>query len=31
MWARTVVTHDTSYDMLVGGMALYPLGVTLNF
>jgi hypothetical protein len=26
-----VVTHATSYDVLVGGAILYPLGVTLDF
>ncbi len=31
MWAQIVITHDTFYDILVGGMMLYPLGFTLNF
>jgi hypothetical protein len=29
--AQTMVTHVTSYDMLVGGVVLYPLGVTIDF
>jgi hypothetical protein len=29
--AKTVVTHATSYDVLVRGVVLYPLGVTLDF
>jgi len=31
MRARTMVTHATSYDVLVGGVVLYPLGVTIHF
>jgi hypothetical protein len=23
--------HATSYDILIGGMVLYPLGITLDF
>ncbi len=30
MQARTMVTHATSYDVLVGGVVLYPLGVTID-
>jgi hypothetical protein len=26
-----MVTHATSYDVLVGGVVLYPLGVTFDF
>jgi hypothetical protein len=26
-----MVTHVTSYDVLVGGAVLYPLGVTIDF
>ncbi len=26
-----MVTHATSYDVLVGGVVLYPLGVTIGF
>jgi len=26
-----VVTHATSYDVLVGNVVLYPLGVTIDF
>jgi hypothetical protein len=29
--AQTMVTHATSYDMLVGGVVLYPLRVTIDF
>jgi hypothetical protein len=29
--AKGVVTRATSYDVLVGGAILYPLGITLNF
>jgi hypothetical protein len=25
MWAHAIVTHATSYDVLVGGAILYPL------
>jgi len=28
---QVVVTHVTSYDLLVGGVVLYPLGVTIDF
>jgi len=28
---KAVVMHVTSYDVLVGGAILYPLGVTLDF
>jgi len=28
---RTMVTHVTSYDILVGGAILYPLRIMLNF
>jgi hypothetical protein len=31
MQARTMVTHVTSYDVLVRGVVLYPLGVTIHF
>jgi hypothetical protein len=31
MQAQTVVTHVISYDVLVGGVVLYPLGVTIDF
>jgi hypothetical protein len=31
MWAQALVTHATSYDVLVGGVVLYPLGVTIDF
>jgi hypothetical protein len=31
MRAQIVVTHVMSYDVLVGGVVLYPLGVTINF
>jgi len=31
MWARIVVTHVTSYDVSVGSVVLYPLGVTIDF
>jgi len=26
-----MVTHVTSYDVLVGGVMFYPLGVTIDF
>ncbi len=26
-----MVTHATSYDVLVGGVVLYPIGVTIEF
>jgi hypothetical protein len=26
-----MVTHVTSYDVLVGGVVLYPLGITFDF
>jgi hypothetical protein len=29
--AQVVVTHVMSYDVLVGGVLLYPLGVTIDF
>jgi hypothetical protein len=29
--AKVVVTHATSYDVLVRGVVLYLLGVTLDF
>ncbi len=29
--AKGMVTQVTSYDVLVGGVVLYPLGVTLDF
>jgi hypothetical protein len=28
IWARVVVTHIMFDDVLVGGVVLYPLGVT---
>jgi hypothetical protein len=31
VWAQVVVTHVTSYDVLVGGVVLHPLGVTIDF
>jgi hypothetical protein len=31
MKARIVVMHATSYEVLVGGVVLYPLGVTIDF
>jgi len=31
VWARAVVTHATFNDVLVGGVVLYPLGVTIDF
>jgi hypothetical protein len=31
MLGKIVVTHVTSYDVLVGGVVLYPLGVTIDF
>jgi len=31
MQAQVVVTHATSYDVLVGGVLLYPQGLPLNF
>jgi hypothetical protein len=31
MWAQAMVMHVTSYDVLVGGVVLYPLGVTIHF
>jgi hypothetical protein len=30
MWAQVVVTHATSYNVLVGNVVLYPLGVTID-
>jgi hypothetical protein len=29
--AKAVVMQATSYDVLVGGVVLYPLGITLDF
>jgi len=29
--ARVVLTHVTSFDVLVGGVVLYPLRVTIDF
>ncbi len=31
MQAQAVVMHATSYDVLVGGVVLYPLKVTIDF
>ncbi len=31
MQAQEVVTHATSYDVLVQSVVLYPLGVTIDF
>jgi hypothetical protein len=31
MQAWVVVTHASSYDVLVGGVVLYSLGVTIDF
>jgi len=31
MQVQMVVTHATSYEVLVGGMVLHPLGVTIDF
>jgi hypothetical protein len=31
MQVRATITHATSYDVLVGGVMLYPLGVTIDF
>jgi hypothetical protein len=31
MQAWAVVTHVMSYDVLVEGLVLYPLGVTIDF
>jgi hypothetical protein len=31
MQAWAVVTHVTSYDVLVEGLVLYPLGITIDF
>jgi len=31
MRAQIVVTHVMSYDVFIGGVVLYPLGVTINF
>ncbi len=31
VWAQVVITHVTSYYALVGGVVLYPLGVTIDF
>jgi hypothetical protein len=31
MWAQVVITHVRSYHVLVGGVVLYPLGVTIDF
>jgi hypothetical protein len=31
VWVRVVVTHVTSYDVLVGGIMLYLLGVIWTF
>jgi hypothetical protein len=31
MRAQIVVMHVTSYDVLVGGVVLYPLRVTIYF
>jgi hypothetical protein len=28
---QIVVTHVTSYDLLIKGVILYPLGVTIDF
>jgi len=30
MWAQNVVTHAMFYDILVGEVVLYPLGVTID-
>jgi hypothetical protein len=29
--AKVVVTQVTSYDVIIGGVILYPLGITLDF
>jgi hypothetical protein len=31
VWAQVVVTHVTSYDVLVKGVVLYPLQVAIDF
>jgi hypothetical protein len=31
MQAKTMVKHDTSYDVLVRSLVFYPLGVTIDF
>jgi len=31
MWPQTIIIHVTSYDILVGGVILYPLKVTIDF
>ncbi len=31
MPTRAMVIHVTSYDVLVGGVVLYPIGVTIDF
>jgi hypothetical protein len=31
IYVKVVVTQATSYDVLVKGVVLYPLGVTLDF
>jgi len=31
VWAWVVVTHVTSYDVLIGGVVLYPLWVAIDF
>jgi hypothetical protein len=31
MGGQVVVMHVTSCDMLVGGVVLYPIGVTIDF
>ncbi len=29
--AYIVVTHAMSYDVLIGGIILYPIGVTIDY
>jgi len=31
VWAQAVVTHATSYDVSIGGVVVYPQGVTIDF
>ncbi len=31
MWAQVVVMHVTSYDVLVGGVMLYPIRIIVDF
>jgi hypothetical protein len=31
MWAHVVITHVTSYDVLVEGVVLYPMGLLWIF